>query len=184
MASVKALNGLGIWWKKLQSLSETRHDQKTYILPTSFGMAYGTLCFILLLMAMAYGNNLVYGVCFYLTVMGLGLARSINDNVNNCRIESVVAHEIFAGGPQKIQIQVRNMSNEPLRQLELRLSRKEVPVTFHLHPNETKLVEMLWTPSQRGYMQAPPVRLNSPYPSGLFNAWKVKRFKESIIIYP
>jgi len=147
-------------------------------------MAYGMLCFILLLMAMAYGNNLVYGVCFYLTVMGLGLARSINDNVNNCRIESVLAHEIFAGGPQKIQIQIRNVSNESLRQLELRLARKESPVTVNLQPHETKLVELLWTPPHRGYLQAPAVRLNSPYPSALFNAWKVKRFKDSVIAYP
>lgn len=135
-------------------------------------------------MGMAYANNLVYVVCFYLTVMGLGLARSINDNVNEARIEAITSQEIFAGAPQKLQVQIRNDSKNKLHHLELRLDKKSDPTIFEIGPQESKVVEVLWTPPKRGHNKAPSLRLNSQFPSGLFNAWKIKKFTDEIIVYP
>lgn len=135
-------------------------------------------------MGMAYANNMVYAICFYLTVMGLGLARKINDNVDKARIEGLSAQEIYAGLPQKLNVHIRNETNQKLHRLELRLERKSDPVVFDLEPEESKVVEILWTPPKRGYVKPPKLRLNSQFPGGMFNAWKVKKNLEDILVYP
>lgn len=134
-------------------------------------------------MGMAYANNLVYIVCFYLTVMGLALAKSNNDQVDEAFIENVYIKDAYAEADQILYVVVKNTSSEVLRQIEVLISKKKYIATIDLKPNESQTVEILWTPLKRGLQKMPNVRLQSSYPAGLFRAWKILKGQEDIVIY-
>lgn len=134
-------------------------------------------------MGMAYANNLVYIVCFYLTIMGLALAKSNNDLVDNAFIENVYVKDVYAENDQILYVVVKNTSSEFLRQVEIKIAKQKFVTTVDLKPNETQTVEILWTPAKRGLQKMPNVRLQSPYPAGLFRAWKIMKGQEDIVIY-
>ncbi len=186
MEYTRELNGPNSWYRKLlfQFKKAFVKKQKTYILPTSFGLVYGVLCFILLLMGMAYGNNLVYVVCFYSTVMGLAIAKLTNDHVDAILIESVYAKDIFAESNQKFLVVLKNESRQHLKEIEVRISRQKEIVKTDIKPSESKTIELSWSPTQRGEQKFPIVRVQSSYPAGLFGAWKVRKSSELVTVYP
>ncbi len=147
-------------------------------------MAYGSLCFILLLMGMAYGNNLVYVVCFYLTTMGLAMAKLTNDHVHHVVIEKSFIKDAFAESDQIVFVVVRNTTQQTLKQVEIKVSGQKNVVRVDLKPDESQTVEILWTPEKRGSQPLPRIRIQSSYPAGMFQAWKILKSKEDVVIYP
>ncbi len=133
---------------------------------------------------MAYGNNLVYIVCFYITVMGMGLAKWANENVSAIRIESCNANDSFAKLSGKIDVQVRNNNPNKRYNLFLTTDKKAPGTMFHLNAEEIKSIEVPWTPTRRGRVPTPHIQLSSQYPSNLFEAWKVRKSADFIIVYP
>ena len=135
-------------------------------------------------MGMAYGNNLVYIVCFYLTTMGLALAKMTNDHVDKVFIEKVYINEAYAEADQILYVVIRNTSKQTLKQVELRIAKEKAKVTTDLKPEETQVIEVLWTPKNRGLQKPPRIRLQSSYPAALFEAWKILKSEEEIVVYP
>ena len=133
---------------------------------------------------MAYGNNLVYVVCFYLTVMGLALAKITNDHVDKVFIEKTYIKEAFAESDQILFVLIRNTSRQTLKQIEIKLAKEKHVVSVDLKPEETQTIELLWTPAKRGLQKMPRVRIQSSYPAALFEAWKILKTNEEVIIYP
>ena len=135
-------------------------------------------------MGMAYGNNLVYIVCFYLTTMGLALAKMTNDHVDKVFIEKVYITDAYAEADQILYVVIKNTSKQILKQVEARVSREKNIVLTDLKPDETQVLEILWTPKQRGLQKTPTVRIQSSYPAALFEAWKILKSQEEIVVYP
>ncbi len=146
-------------------------------------MAYGSLCFILLLMGMAYGNNLVYVVCFYLTTMGLAMAKLTNDHIDHIVIEKSYIKDAFAESDQIVYVLIRNTTQQVLKQVEIKIANQKNAVRLDLRPDEAQTVEVLWSPTKRGIQPLPRIRIQSSYPAGMFQAWKILRSKEDVIIY-
>lgn len=135
-------------------------------------------------MGMAYANNLVYIVCFYLTTMGLVLAKITNDHADHVLIEKVYIKEAFAEPNQVLYVSIRNTTKRPLKQIELRIAKQKSIIKTDLKPDESQTHELLWTPTKRGPQKAPAIRIQSSYPAGLFEAWKVLKPAEEITIFP
>jgi hypothetical protein len=135
-------------------------------------------------MAMSYGNNLVYIVCFYLTTMGLALAKITNDHVDKVFIDNVYTREIFAEEDQILFVTIRNTSMQKLKEIEIRISRQKYIAKVNLNPQEIQTIEILWTPEKRGQQKIPTVRVQTSYPAGLFAAWKILKSTENIIVFP
>ncbi|MFN9067298.1 MAG: DUF58 domain-containing protein [Bdellovibrionales bacterium] len=179
-------SGLRNLLKKLQYLfNEQFKAQKTYIVPTRLGLAYGGLCLVLLLMAMAYGNNLVFIVCFTLTVMGMTLARAVNTNIERLEIFELTAHEVFAENQQALQISVENKSSVELKELRAYFKGQEKNlINFTLGPKEILTVDVPYDFIKRGYNSLPRLIIESSYPSDLFRAWKVFKKSDKVLVYP
>lgn len=147
-------------------------------------MAYGTLCFVLLLMAMAYGNNLVFIVCFFLTVMGMRLAQVINNTVASIDIDSYSAENVFAENDQKVFVTVTNTGKKELKGLEIKFQQDSAMRLFNIAAGEVLSLETSWSPKKRGYNKLPNIHLSSSYPGELFRAWKVMKTTEEVLVYP
>jgi uncharacterized protein (DUF58 family) len=146
-------------------------------------MAYGGLCFILLLMAMSYGNNLVYIICFYLTSMGMALAKKINDQLDEIEIESVFIKENFAEDNQSLYVVLKNKSPTKLKNIEVGFGRNKLSTRIDIQAMETQTIELTWHPQKRGLQKLPKIRVQSTYPGRLFCAWKIFKNSEPSTIY-
>jgi uncharacterized protein (DUF58 family) len=135
-------------------------------------------------MGMTYTNNMVFVVCFYLTVMGLAMAKMTNDHVDSVWIEKVFVKDAFNEADQLLYVVIQNTTKKTLREIKVRISREKYIVKVDLKPEESQTVEILWTPKKRGLQCLPTVRIQSSYPAGLFGAWKVFREAEEGLIYP
>lgn len=135
-------------------------------------------------MGMAYANNLVYIVCFYLTMMGLALAKITNDHVDKVYIEKVYLHEAFAESDQTLYVVVRNTTPFPLKQVEVLISRQKYIIKTNLKSADSQTIELQWSPHKRGLQKLPVIRVQSSYPAGLFQAWKVLKSPGEVIVYP
>ncbi len=148
-------------------------------------MTYGLLCFVLLLMAMIHGHNLVYAVCFYTTVMGLSLAKMINDSVEAVTIESIAIKPSFANEETIALVKIHNKSSKFLQEIVLTLGHsKEPQLSLNLKPKEVRTVDLIWKPTQRGLQLLPRLRISSRSPSGLFAAWKLCQEEKKFVVYP
>jgi uncharacterized protein (DUF58 family) len=136
-------------------------------------------------MAMAYGNNLVFIVCFTLTIMGMTLARAVNSTVDNLSILDILAHDVFAENRQKLQLTVQNKTHHELMELRAYFKGQENNfVEFNLGQKEIITVEVPYDFKKRGFNNLPRLMLESSYPSGLFRAWKVFKKSEDVLVYP
>lgn len=136
-------------------------------------------------MAMAYGNNLVFVVCFSLTCMGMVLAKHINQTIENVQIVSADIKIGFAEPHQYISVLITNKSQEPLEDLIISTREKNsIIVKTRLNPFESQLVEYPWSIPKRGYQKIPTIIVSSEFPSGLFHAWKVLKSDKKILAYP
>ena len=94
----KVANGFVLLKNKLKFRGNSFRlkPDRTYIFPTGFGVAYGVLSFILLVMAIGYGNNIQYFFVFLLVSMGITIAWTTNKNIESLVVEDLKSNFIFA----------------------------------------------------------------------------------------
>jgi uncharacterized protein (DUF58 family) len=138
------------------------------------------------MIAMAYGNNLVFIVCFALTCMGMTLARAVNNNMDAIQILSVDAAHLFAENDQKIQVTLINQSKNSIKEIEISVKQKKVNLQnpLQMGAKQTVVFDVPWNIQNRGYVKIPTIIVSSKYPSGLFNAWKIFKSSNKTLVYP
>jgi uncharacterized protein (DUF58 family) len=161
---------------------------KAFIFPTGFGFAFGILTFILLVMAIGYGNNLLYFFVFLLVSMGLTGAWQTNKNIECARITGIETEFLFANEPNSITLHLQNTYDKsPLWDIEVPADLKRQEQTGFKTVDEVQVarnVDVHWTPSQRGRAQLPRLRIQSRFPYKMLRAWKYFEKADAILVYP
>ncbi|MGZ3691910.1 MAG: DUF58 domain-containing protein [Pseudobdellovibrio sp.] len=191
MVYAKVVNGLGRLRSKLQFRANFLKlaADKTYIFPTGFGFAFGILSFILLVMAIGYGNNILYFFVFLLVSMGLSTAWLTNNNVDAIRVSDVQTSLVFANEENAVLLKVRSGSkkNNGLWDMDFRVEDKNFfdKQFYQLSDVEDSgEVVIKWRPLQRGMIRYPRIMMQSKFPFKLLRAWKYDHKQNSLIVYP
>jgi len=116
--------------------------------------------------------------------MGLALAKLTNDHVDKVFIEKVYTSDVYAEADQILYVLIKNTSKQTLKQVEARISKEKQIVKTDLKPEESQVLELLWTPKKRGSQKPPAVRLQSSYPAALFESWKILKSQDEIVVFP
>lgn len=163
-----------------------KQDQsRTFIIPTAFGFAFAAVCFLLLLMAVGFSNNIIYFFVFYLIAIALVAMLMTNNNVDRVQILSIQPENIFAGENNKIFVHLTNTKLLPSYSLQLYLDKKnhiaEVPV---LNGMETATTICFWKPATRGLHQLPRLQMQTRFPFGMLHSWCLYKKDKQVLIYP
>lgn len=161
------------------------HANRTYIIPTRFGLYFGLSMFLLLAVAFIYSNNVVYFICFFLTSLAHIVMWSTNSNISRLRVDFVQAPDFFADEKGRLRILITNQKNTPSY-----LIRVNIP-----HENQQHLIneisalsqqsaDLLFSASHRGYQKIPSIIAESRYPFGLLKSWKHKKISNQVLVYP
>lgn len=156
---------------------------KTYIFPTGFGFAFGSLSFILLVMAIGYGNNILYFFVFLLVAMGLSTTWLTNKNVEAVRIRDLDVGGCFANEKNVFRARVENLTSKKTNLWDIEF----VAESENQMLNEVQAladVDILWTPQARGFLPFPRIRIQSRFPFKLARAWKYHDVARNFLVYP
>jgi uncharacterized protein (DUF58 family) len=176
------------WWQerllrfeqKIKVRAHTKGSSKTYILPTPFGLGYALLCFLLLLIAVIYQNNLIFLSLFSLVSVALHGMYLTNKIVQKAELQFETQGELFAGSDQAVQFSV--VASEPQTSFELEAGVRPIRVQTDLRSHARAQVQI--HSSSRGWSDLPLIKMSSTWPFGLFKSWKWIQFSQKILIFP
>ena len=156
--------------------------RRIFIFPTRAGWAYTGLLLVLLLGAINYNNNLVFGLCFLLA--GLGLVTMLHAHRNLARLQVRVGpgRPGFVGDRLGYQIWLRPGDARARYALELEAV-AGTPVLTHV-PRSGANVGLHRMPPRRGRERLGAVRIGTCFPLGLFYAWARLDFEHTELAYP
>ncbi len=153
-----------------------------YILPTSACLGWILLLFILILLAINFENNLVYGLCFLLTAVLVVSMVHTHANLRGLQLESLRAINSFADAPTRFDLRItagsRSQTNIQLRY------RGGDPRSISLETDESIDIELSGAAGRRGWFYPRYLRVESRFPLGLFNAWSYVDLGQRSLVYP
>jgi len=181
MASNAAVSGRSLFKGKLQS----RARQRTYILPTGFGLAFGAMALVLFFMAMGYSNNLIFIFFFFLISVAITGMVVTNRNVNAVVFQRLKGQDIFVGDTGIVKVTFLNLSKSAVWELESAFDKQsEMSDDFSLPAGKEGDVAIHFYSEKRGLNSSPRLLLQSRFPFGLLRAWRHFRPQEKILVFP
>ncbi len=186
------MSGLAYLKNKQRSLGKNikLRSDKTYIIPTGFGISFAGISFVLLVMAIGYGNNLLYFFVFLLVSIALTGMWFTNKNVESFKILQVIHSAVFANQPNYLTIEFKNKNQKSfLWSIEIEF---DTPKKTQVLQKKTMIeevqkqsqAELEWTPNQRGLIEMPRLLIQSRFPYQMLRAWKYDESLQSVIVYP
>lgn len=170
---------LNSFFKRLQ------RPYRTYIVPSSFGLATGLLVVLILLLAFVYANNLVYAAVFFVASFCIQNMIRCAKNIEKLFVSELAENEIFAGETSTCTFEIENRGNWDVYDATVSSNNFLHPVTIQqLAPQQKEFFQAQVLLSQRGWQQISGWKIQSFYPFQMFRSWKKVRMKKRILIFP
>jgi uncharacterized protein (DUF58 family) len=177
---------LGQRLKKL-GLKFSRHN-RVYIFPTSYGIYFAALIFVMFLISLTYGNNTLMLITFLLLSQFILFMLWAHFNLKYIAIESIFSQPLFARSKGRIDLQLYNSAF--LDQNEIAVGN----IYQYMQMSQNKLssfkkksldyLNLNIIFEERGISMIKQWELTSQYPLGLFKTWKYFTLPTSILVYP
>jgi uncharacterized protein (DUF58 family) len=140
-----------------------------YILPTREGFYYGAVLTVMLLAAVNYSNGLAYALTFMLGAIAMVATLHTHRNLSGLRLSAAAAEPVFAGGSAVFVVLLHNDRNFARHAVEL--STGSLTRRVYVPPLGSAAVDVAVPAPRRGYLAAPPIKLRTRFPIGLWHAW-------------
>lgn len=155
--------------------------QRVFILPTRAGLAFAGLLLVLLLGAINYNNNLIFGLSFLLAGLGLVTMLHTYRNLVRLEVQAGQGRPGCAGERIAYQVWLRPGDTRPRRAIELRTGKTGVWVDVGC---EATPVWLSRASVRRGRLPLGRVTVSTRFPLGLFRAWSRVEFTHAEPVYP
>lgn len=159
--------------------------QRIYIVPTRFGYVFGLMLFVMLLGSMNYSNSMGFALTFLLAGLGLVCMHHTHRNLVNLSVRAGRHTPVFAGQTAQFQIVLDNPAAAHRYALVAsRVEDESDPLHFDVPAQGSALARVLVPATRRGLLPAPPLRIHTEYPLGLFHAWTWMELDMHCTVYP
>lgn len=140
-----------------------------YILPTREGLYYGAMLAVMLLAAVNYSNGLAYALTFLLGAIAMVATLHTHRNLSGLRLSAAAAAPVFAGSSAVFSVLLHNDRNYARQAVELSAGSHSRRV--YVPALGAVAVDVVVPAPRRGYLAAPPIKLRTRFPIGLWHAW-------------
>lgn len=164
------------------AMSQSVDKRRIYILPTSACAGFLLLLVVMLLLAINYENNLVYGLTFLLVSVLLVSMVYTHNNLRDTGVAARGYEPVFAGEKSRYRVHITAPEHAVVG-LNLSYPQGDVCIVT-LGPKEESTVELSASPGDRGRHSPGILKLSSRYPMGLFRAWSYVNLNQHGWIYP
>ena len=160
----------------------TLYQRQLFVFPTSSGLSLLGLLLILLLIAINYENNLVYGLVFLLATILVITVHLTFANLYRITIKGMRNTSVFAGHAGAIEFEVTARNH---RRYEICLitcdDQNLLPI---VEPREPSSAMIAVTPEQRGLFALGRLKVATEYPFGLVRCWTWIDVSQALWVYP
>jgi uncharacterized protein (DUF58 family) len=158
--------------------------RQLYMLPTGHGVLLAALLFVMLLVAVNYGNALTYALTFLLAAIAIVSMLYTQRNLLGLRITPGPCTPVFAGDRASFPLHLQ--STRGLRRWQISVQHGKKPIACIDVRTGTDGIARLELPSvRRGYLEAPAIVLSTRFPLGFFYAWSRQiRLEQRCLVYP
>lgn len=165
-----------------RAVETTLNQRQLFIFPTRAGMALVGLLLVLLLIAINYENNLVYGLVFLLATVLVITVHVTFANLYRVTISGARNAPVFSGeyGAVAIKLVARSRPRYDISFITSNRSH----VLPQVQPNEPASLEITVKPDKRGLFSLGRVRMESDYPFGLVRCWSWIDISQPLWVYP
>ncbi len=157
--------------------------RKIYILPTRFGLMFGTLVIAMLIGSINYANNLGYLLTFFLASIGILAMYQTWYNLLNLEISFLPGKPAFAGQKFQIEVLITNYHDHARGGIQLYSKSGNDVVSHDIEADSSVSFKPFFTSKDRGWFSVNDLVLSSQYPLGLFRAWVYLKTGIRVLVY-
>ena len=159
--------------------------RQIYILPTRFGLMFGTLVIAMLVGAINYANNLGYLLTFFLG--GIGVLAMVHTWKNLLDLQvhiEPVTQAVFAEQSFELSVTVNNSTKQLRGPIQLEERESSSFDTREIAPSAKQRFKLILQAESRGWYVINQLVLSTQYPLGLLKAWVYINSPIKILVYP
>lgn len=155
-----------------------------YIVPTTFGFAFGLMLIFMALGGLNFNNNMALLLVFLLGAIAQMTTLLAYRNMVELRIENVLADPVFAGDSAQFRIYVSNPAERDRFTLQAGWAPGASSDCIDLAFQTTGIFSLLAPTARRGWLPMPNFRLETRFPLGMFRAWSWMFPSARCLVYP
>ena len=159
--------------------------QRVHIRPSGAGLAFAALLLALWIAAVNYRLGLGYALTYFAAACAIADMLFASRNLAGLALAATPGSPVFAGSHALFTLRLINRSARPRHAIHLALSGvAAAPSLADIAAHGETAVGIVVTARQRGWLDAPSVRLSGSFPLGLFVAWCHWQPDARVLVYP
>lgn len=177
------------WWLARHPPTETLQltQRNVYILPTPAGWMFALTLLVLLLASINYQLNLGYALTFLLAGSGAASMHLTHATLRGLTLHLRPVAPTFVGQAALFNVVLADGAKPRARHgigLRLHHAPADTLSWVDVLPGDQTTAQLSQVPQRRGRHLAPPLRLETRFPLGLFRAWTVWRPAATVLVWP
>lgn len=163
------------------------HQRRVFIMPTHPGMGFGVMLAVLFIGSVNYNLSLGFAFTFLLAGCGLIDMHLTFRNLAHLTLHTGRAMPVFAGAEAQFELHLVNRRKHDRYAIWLDFhddNRPELMLATDVPAQATRTVVLSTPARERGWLQAPRVRLQTRFPLGLLRSWAYWTPDARALVYP
>ncbi|WP_402720469.1 DUF58 domain-containing protein [Janthinobacterium rivuli] len=146
--------------------------QRVHIRPSGAGLAFAALLLALWIAAVNYRLGLGYALTYFAAACAIADMLFASRNLAGLALAAKPGQAVFAGGQATFTLRLINRSTRPRHAIQLAvIDSSAAPSLADIDAHGETAIQIVVAAPQRGWLDAPPLRLSGSFPLGLFVAW-------------
>ncbi|QAU33846.1 DUF58 domain-containing protein [Janthinobacterium sp. 17J80-10] len=163
------------------------HQRRVFILPTRAGVAFGFMLLVLFIASINYNLSLGFGLTFLLGACAVVDMHLTFRNLAHLHLAPGRVRPVFAGEEAQFELHLANRGKRDRFAIWLGFTGTglpEVQQPLDLPAASSRSAVAGLATTQRGWLAAPRIRLQTRFPLGLLRAWGYWQPDMRVLVYP
>nr|WP_249153981.1 DUF58 domain-containing protein [Janthinobacterium lividum] len=159
--------------------------QRVHIRPSRAGLAFAALLLALWIAAVNYHLGLGYALTYFAAACAIADMLFASRNLAGLALAATPGEPVFAGSQATFTLRLINRSTRPRHAIRLAvINSTAAPSQADIAAYGETSVSIVVAARQRGWLDAPSMRLSGSFPLGLFIAWCHWQPEARLLVYP
>nr|WP_269462293.1 DUF58 domain-containing protein [Janthinobacterium lividum] len=159
--------------------------QRVHIRPSRAGLAFAALLLALWIAAVNYHLGLGYALTYFAAACAIADMLFASRNLAGLALAATPGEPVFAGSQATFTLRLINRSTRPRHAIRLAvINSTAAPGQADIAAYGETSVSIVVAARQRGWLDAPSMRLSGSFPLGLFIAWCHWQPEARLLVYP
>ncbi|WP_180278473.1 DUF58 domain-containing protein [Janthinobacterium sp. BJB301] len=156
-----------------------------HIRPSRAGLAFAALLLALWIAAVNYHLGLGYALTYFAAACAIADMLFASRNLAGLALAAMPGEPVFAGSQAMFTLRLINRSTRPRHAIRLAvINSTAAPGQADIAAHGETAVSIVVAARQRGWLDAPSMRLSGSFPLGLFIAWCHWQPEARLLVYP